>query len=158
MKGRAHSWLWGLAGLLVFALVAAGLYRGWHLLHPLADRLAPLDPSCDLRSGPCQVRFDDGSEARLGIEPRTIPVARPLTLTVSVHRLDVDGVEVDFAGTDMDMGFNRVALIRQGTDLFRGEAMLPLCVRQRMQWEAKVILHTPEGRWIAPFRFETRQR
>lgn len=36
-----------------------------------------------------------------------------------------------------------------------GEAMLPVCVRDRMTWEALVLVETAEGLLGAPFRFET---
>jgi hypothetical protein len=33
--------------------------------------------------------------------------------------------------------------------------MLPVCVRDRMTWEARVLLTTPRGLIDAPFRFTT---
>jgi hypothetical protein len=33
--------------------------------------------------------------------------------------------------------------------------MLPVCVRQRMTWEARVLLHYPQRMLAAPFRFDT---
>jgi hypothetical protein len=36
--------------------------------------------------------------------------------------------------------------------------MLPVCVRERMTWEARVLLHLPDGTLAAPFRFETTRR
>lgn len=155
--------LWGIAGLLAVALIAAALYRGWPILFPEVMQTAPLDPACDLRAGPCRARFPDGGTVRLGIEPRSIPVVEPLQLSVQVEGIDASAVEVDFAGTDMEMGFNRVRLLPappppRGGDVFVGQAMLPICVRSRMEWEAKVMLTTPQGLWVAPFRFETFRR
>ncbi|AGA90775.1 hypothetical protein Thimo_2014 [Thioflavicoccus mobilis 8321] len=147
--------LWALAGLLIAALVAVALYRGWPLLFPQAKRMAPLDPRCDLRAGPCTARFPGGGTVRLAIAPPAIPVARPLTLRVESAGLAPRAVEVDFSGTDMDMGFNRVSLSRTPSGVYEGRAMLPVCVRAQMEWEAKVMLHMPDGLWVAPFRFET---
>jgi hypothetical protein len=90
-----------------------------------------------------------------GIEPGSIPVLEPLTLWVRAQGLDVRGVEVDFAGVDMNMGHNRPRLEAVGPGEFRGGGMLPVCVRARMTWEARVLLRTPRGIWAAPFRFDT---
>jgi hypothetical protein len=82
-------------------------------------------------------------------------VLAPLTLRVEVRGLDPSGVEVDFSGVAMNMGFNRVSLQSAGPGQFEGEGMLPTCVRARMDWEAKVLLQTPSGLLGAPFRFTT---
>jgi hypothetical protein len=143
---------------LAIALVGLLVYRTLPLLYPAEAVRAPLDPLCDLRRGPCTARFPGGGMVRLGIVPRHIPVLEPLTLTVEVEGLEVSGVELDFAGTDMNMGYNRVRLAPSGPGRFLGEGMLPICVRSRMTWEAKVMLDTPRGLLVAPFRFDTVRR
>lgn len=152
---RSRPWPWLIAGLVAAGVIAAALFQAWPLLHPQVVARAPLDPDCDLRAGPCQVAFAEGGEVGLAIEPRAIPVMRPLRLTVDLSGLDPLWVEVDFAGTDMNMGYNRVKLLPAGSGRFEGEAMLPVCVRERMTWEAQVLLQTPRGLLSAPFRFDT---
>lgn len=96
-----------------------------------------------------------------------------------------DRVEVDFDGVEMEMGFNRIRLhpvdgnggvngngrpastriagdglpevraARSGPAQWRGQGMLPVCVRDRMTWEARVLLQYPQRLLAAPFRFET---
>jgi hypothetical protein len=66
-------------------------------------------------------------------------------------------VQVDFVGVDMDMGYNRPSLTEAGPGIYRGEGMLPICVRDRMAWEARLLIGTPAGLLAAPFRFETAQ-
>jgi hypothetical protein len=87
-------------------------------------------------------------------------------------------VEVDFAGFDMDMGYNRVALRPVGSPIdqeadqaadqiesqfgrqsgtYTGSGMLPICVRDRMTWEARVLIYLSDGILDAPFRFETKR-
>ena len=39
------------------------------------------------------------------------------------------------------------------TERWRGQGMLPVCVRARMTWEAQVLLHYADGLRAAPFRF-----
>jgi hypothetical protein len=154
---RPTALLWVIAGLLLVAVVAVAVYKAWPLLHPTLAEVAPLDPSCDLRAGPCDARFAGGGSVRFAIEPRSIPVVTPLRLVVQTTDFDVRAVEVDFAGVDMNMGYNRAALVPVGPGLYEGQGTLPVCVRARMEWEARVLVHTSDGISAAPFRFETRR-
>ncbi|WP_233490291.1 hypothetical protein [Thiocapsa marina] len=154
---RTTALLWVIAGLLLVGVVAVAVYKAWPLLNPTLVEVAPLDPSCDLRAGPCDARLAGGGRVRFGIEPRSIPVVTPLRLAVETTGLNVRAVEVDFAGVDMNMGYNRTALASVGPGVYEGQGTLPVCVRARMDWEARVLVHTPEGILAAPFRFETRR-
>jgi hypothetical protein len=54
----------------------------------------------------------------------------------------------------MDMGFNRASLTDAGDGRFTGTGLIPVCIRDRMLWEARVLA-TDGDAWIsAPFRFE----
>ena len=79
----------------------------------------------------------------------------PLTLSVEVKGLEVRSVEVDFEGMEMYMGFNRPRLKAEGNGRFLGETRIPVCVRDAMEWEAKVLLGTGRGMLAVPFRFIT---
>ena len=92
------------------------------------------------------------------MEPRNLPPLSPLRIAAQLEGIEAGSVEVDFAGTDMNMGYNRVALTESRAGHYEGKAMLPVCVRSRMGWEAKVMLHTSTGIFVAPFRFETVSR
>lgn len=153
----------GANGLLWFLLLGLGLtialVIAWRLgpvLEPTPVRVAALNPECDLRVGACTVSFADGSRVRLEIRPEGIPLITPLSLGVMVEGIQPSAAQVDFAGYDMDMGFNRTDLA-PGAEPghFEGSGMLPICIRDRMTWEARVLLQTPEGLLAAPFRFDT---
>ena len=152
---RTLTALWVAIGLGFAALVALALYKAWPLLYPEVLVTAPLDAACDLRSGPCTARFADGVEVRFGMEPRTLAPMVPLRIAADLHGIEPRSVEVDFAGTDMNMGYNRVLLNETAAGRYEGQGTLPVCVRTRMEWEAKVMLHTAAGILVAPFRFET---
>lgn len=147
--------LWGIAAALGVAIVAVVLMKAWPLLHPDISERAPLSADCDLLSQACSVRFAAGAEVDLDIQPRGIPAVHPLELRVSVKDLPSPRrVEVDFAGVDMAMGFNRTALsFDADTGVWVGQGMLPVCVRDRMTWEARVLLHYADRLLAAPFRF-----
>ncbi len=147
--------LWVAAGLLFAALTAAAVYKVWPILFPEIAATAPLNPDCDLRAGPCTVEFSQGGKVTFGIVPETIPVVKPLTLNVALEGLEAERVEVDFAGVDMEMGFNRPQLNATGAGRYSGPGMLPVCVRSVMEWEARVLIYTKSGIMAAPFRFST---
>ncbi|ADC61469.1 hypothetical protein [Allochromatium vinosum] len=154
-NSRRRVWLWlGLGSILGLGAILVIVQAVWPVLYPSASHVAPLDLRCDLRAGPCESRFG-GGRVRFGIEPRTLPVAAPLRLEVELSGLTAEAVEVDFVGVEMYMGFNRVALESLGEGRYAGHGMIPVCTSERMTWEARVLIHTPDGLLAAPFRFES---
>jgi hypothetical protein len=116
---------------------------------------AVVDPSCDLRAGPCTSTLPGGASVTFSIEPRSIPVVRPLQFEVDLQGLEAKGVQIDFSGVDMNMGFNRPTLQEQAPGHYTGEGRLPVCVRDAMEWEARVLIETDDGLVSAPYRFIT---
>ena len=147
--------LWSAAILLFLAVAGVAVYKVWPLLNPTLSEVATLDPDCDLRAGPCTGQLADGTRITFGIEPREIPVVQPLNLEVTVEGREIFGVEVDFTGVDMNMGFNRPKLERVGEGRYSGGGILPVCIRNAMEWEARVLASTENGLVAAPFRFIT---
>ena len=153
MKKR---FLWALVIVLAVGGTLLALYTVWPILFPRIIAVAPLMPDCDLRQGDCTAILPEGQgKIRFGIQPRSLPVLRPLALVAQVDGLTPLSMAVDFAGTDMNMGYNRVSLQPVGDGLWQGEATLPVCVRNRMTWEVRVLLQTQAGLMAAPFRFDT---
>ncbi len=147
--------LWLLVGLLLMAFIVVAIYKFQPLLHPDLAEVAPLDPNCDLRVGPCVGRFSDGTEISFSIEPRTIPLVETLQLKTTIKGVSAQGAEVDFIGLNMDMGFNRSKLKAEGDGRFSGTGVLPVCIMTVMEWEARVMMQTDQGVIAAPFRFKT---
>ena len=149
--------IWLAVTALALTAVAVSVYKAWPLLYPQTAERARLNPDCNLRESPCRVRFQSGGTVMLDIQPRGIPVLRPLEIQVELDALPTpQRVELDFAGVDMDMGYNRVVLhSAKNNGSYSGSGMLPICVRDRMTWEARVLLYRPDGILAAPFRFET---
>ncbi len=153
--------LWVVAGLLATAVIGVAVHKAWPVLFPPITKRAPLDPTCDISAAACTVRFADGGAVWLDIRPRGIPTAAPLS--VAVRLIDLprpQRVELDVVGVDMDMGYNRVSLMRsaEDPDVYTGQAMLAICVRERMTWEARVLLRLGDDTLAAPFRFDTSRR
>lgn len=147
--------LWIAAALLSAALATTAAVKLTPLLDPQQEIGLPLNTSCDLHAGPCASNLPGGGRLELSVEPRPIPVLKPLKLQVRVTGAPARSVEVDFAGVDMKMGFNRPRLAADGAGLFSGKTMLPVCVRDRMAWRATVLIESGNQRIAVPFQFET---
>jgi hypothetical protein len=152
---KSDRTFWLLAGLLFLLLIAVVIYKLWPQLNPELTQVAPLDPGCDLRAGPCVGKLPGGGRISFSIEPRNIPLVKDLQLGVETHGFTPGRVEVDFIGIDMKMGFNRSRLQADGRGRFSGSGVLPVCIRDAMEWEARVLVHTDQGVVAAPFRFIT---
>lgn len=140
---------------LALAVAAAVGARLWLASEPGTTVNAALDTSCNLHAGPCASAIPGGGRVELSLAPRPVPLLRPLAVTVKVEGLEARAVEVDFAGVDMNMGFNRPQLKSQGDGRYAGEATLPVCITGRMAWQASVMVTTDKVKAVAPFRFVT---
>ncbi len=141
--------------IIVAAAVLGGVafyYRDY--FEPGPAQVLPLS-DCDLHQGSCETDLPDGGKVSFSILPKTIPLTEPLQLQVQVQGKKVRKVDVDFSGVSMNMGYNRPRLKRVAEGSFAGEGLLPVCIRQRMDWEARLMLDTPDGLIIIPYRFET---
>lgn len=97
---------------LILALILIGVvgYRLSPLLMPKADVTVTPVTGCDLHQTPCDVALPAGGRLTLSLTPRPIPMAQPIEVAVRVAGLSPDRVQIDFAGVDMAMGFNRPTL------------------------------------------------
>lgn len=141
--------------LLLFCIAAVVAYKLNLGAKNAVELLAESDPDCDLRKGSCSAALIGGGGIEFAIEPRSIPVMKPLRVSVEVSDLDVNSVEIDFVGIGMEMGYNRTRLEKSAAGYFEGSAILPVCVLQRMPWEARLLLESDRGTIMAPFRFYT---
>ena len=108
--------------------------------------------ACDPGLQTCTAALPGGGQLELTIEPRPLRPLQPLDLSVRISGPAVRRVELDFAGSDMQMGYNRPVL--EGADgRFAGRTTLPVCVSGNMVWIATVLLATDDSRVAIPFRF-----
>lgn len=152
----ANRWLWGAVAVLALAVAGVFGYKLlWPLLNPEVVAEAPLDPDCRLQEGACTASLPEGGSLTFAIRPRPVYAMQDLKLEARPEGLEVYGMEVDFSGVDMNMGFNRFPLEREGSKRFTGSAVLPVCIRDRMAWDVTVYVRTRRGRMAFPFRLET---
>ena len=150
--------LWAIAGglLLAIAAIAAITYAQHRMTAIIAT--AEVATDCDLHSSTCTVTIPDRGEVSLSLRPRPVPVLEKLSINVQTRGLDVKGVTVDFKGVGMKMGVDRIELKHVGSNSYHGDGMLPVCIRNRMEWRANVMIHTGEGIIVAPFSLATHPR
>ena len=140
-------------GVLLIALVVVIGYKLSPLLLPKADVTVQPDPACNLQRQDCSVNLPGGGQVTLAMGTRPIPLVKPFAVTLSAQGVAPSRVEVDFAGIDMNMGYNRPELVAAGSGRFVGEATLPVCITGRMDWQATVLIEHGRERIAIPFRF-----
>lgn len=154
-KENTSEYLWTIVAVLGFVVILIFGYKIKASLSPQITATAERNASCDLRQGKCLSELPYGGTVSLLITPNTLPLLHPLSLTVEVAGVNVSTIEVDFIGIGMDMGYNRSKLDKVDAHHFKGKAVIPVCVRSKMEWEARVLLQTKKGVIMAPFRFYT---
>ena len=143
-----------IGGLLIVLIVVVG-YKLSPLLLPQSDLSITPDPACDLQKQACSVALPNGGKVFFSVNTQPIPLVKPFEAKVEVQGAEAKNVAIDFAGVDMDMGFNRPQLAEKTAGVFIAEVSLPVCVTGQMTWQATVLLDTPDARVAIPFRFVT---
>lgn len=154
MAREKRSFLADAAILLALALIAVVGYKYSPLLLPKADLTLTPTAGCDLNRQTCGAPLPGGGIIELAIEPRPIPVVKPMKVTVTVSGATATRVEIDFAGVSMNMGYNRLELTPTAEGRYAGEATIPVCVTGRMGWRATLMIETATQRIAVPFVFD----
>jgi cytochrome oxidase Cu insertion factor (SCO1/SenC/PrrC family) len=140
------------AGIVVLAflvLAAAAAYIWWRQLP------GRMEDGCSLHERRCSTAVPGGGRVMLGIEPRPLAYGQPWKLTVSFEETTADTIEVDFTGLTAPTSYNRAALAAAKDGGFEGEATLPWCSFEPMDWQATLLLGTGDQRRTAPFVLST---
>ncbi|WP_018875915.1 MULTISPECIES: hypothetical protein [unclassified Thioalkalivibrio] len=118
---------------------------------------------CDLNAGPCSADHPAGGTLTLGITPRPVPMLQPLELTLELDPAargnlgEPEALELDLAGVEMYMGFQRPRLEHTGGGRYVGETTLPICTTEAMTWAATVMPAGDADAARVQFRFVTRR-
>ena len=147
-----------LAAAAAFGTAGYFAAMAWERLFPTPLHVASAPAACDLHQGACTADFGAGRTVDLDIQPRSIPTLEPLTLQVRFAGIDPDTAHVSFNGVTMNMGVIKGELVPAGQGLYTGTAVLPVCIRRRMDWEARVIADDGDARWEAVFGFVVDER
>jgi hypothetical protein len=95
----------------------------------------------------------------LSLSPRPVQVARSLQASARLEGFGedaIESVEIDVAGVNMYMGYNRVPLQHQSSGHYAGPLMLAFCTNDEMNWQVTVLITLKEGHPIqVPFQLTT---
>lgn len=145
--------------LLIIATLATLGIALWYLLrYAFSDDsdvrwVAPAS-ACDIAQGPCSTPLGDGRRLTLAMQSEgPVRALETLPLAVSLEGSEMKGAVVSFEGLDMDMGLHRFPLAADG-QVYRGEGQVALCTDDVMDWRARVVVDTPEGRLGSWFDFQ----
>lgn len=118
-------------------------------------QVEPSDPLCDLQKGACSAQVKGLGNLVFEILPREILMNKPFKMTLKVAK-DIDAkVWVDFMGLNMNMGYNRPVMKKDGPNHYVTEATLPACTVDSMTWQATVLIRLKNKTYGIPFKFIT---
>lgn len=142
--------------LLVVAVLAGIVIEGRRQGDTDAPALRVLSlPPCRLDLGSCRARVGESEWLDLSISPRPVPAGTPFSASLSTHGVTVRAVEIEFEGTDMNMGLFRQPLSPQADGHFRSSVTLPVCATGTMRWHARLVVRTATETLVAPFELTT---
>lgn len=144
-----------LIGVLLIVLVVVVGYKLSPMLLPKADVTVQPEAGCDLQRQGCLAKLPGGGSVELEMGTRPIPLVQPFEVRVNAGNLQPGRVEIDFAGIEMNMGYNRLLLTPRGDGTYVAEATLPVCITGQMAWQATVLLESGHERIAIPYRFIT---
>ncbi|EHQ08386.1 hypothetical protein [Leptonema illini] len=120
-----------------------------------AEQEAPQIPLCDIHSGLCEGRLDDGTVVRFDITPKPVKALEALQFSVYVDGVSDAKVSVDLAMPAMYMGENKVALVPTGDGNYSGKGSVVKCTSGDRLWDAAVTIERAGKPSTIHFRFET---
>lgn len=134
-----------------FLIDSHDVYRWW-----AGDTHFVSAPStCNLHQDSCTVRLKNNLELTFEINPKPIPLMKPLQFRAYVNTIELPFIEIKLFATNMNMGFHTFKLYAKGDGLFVGEGMLPTCVVGNMLWQANLVIDKPQESIGATFYFKT---
>jgi protein SCO1/2 len=139
----------GIAILVLLLVAAAAAYLWWRQLP------GRVEDGCSLHERSCSAPVPGGGRVMLGIEPRPLRFGPAWKMTVSFEETAAEKVEVDLTGLDAPTSYNRVALAAAKDGAFEGDAALPWCGFEPMEWQATLLLGSGDQRRSVPFVLST---
>jgi len=153
----SRFWKWLVVEVIAVVLVGAyslidshDVYQWW----VGNTQFVQSDSTCDLHVNACKATLNDGTALLLEIEPKAIPLMKPLHFKVSAP-IDLPTIEMKLFATNMNMGLHTIKLTQTAKGIFEGEGMLPTCVVGNMIWQANVIFNQSTQSQGAIFTFQT---
>lgn len=112
---------------------------------------------CDLHMSACTTTLTDGNSVTFSIEPKTIPLMKPLTFRVQTFGIEDEEIDLSIYATNMNMGLHTFTMKKVSNGLYEAKGILPTCIVGNMIWRAEVVLNRPTQSIGAAYTFKTDQ-
>jgi len=110
---------------------------------------------CDLHQTSCTVKIQDGTEFTLSVEPKTIPLMKPLKFTIKSNNKNLENLTLSIYATNMFMGEFNLPIKNLGNGNYEAIGTLPTCPVGNMQWNADIKIEKATENIGARFQFKT---
>ena len=157
MQGKRFLKLFFIEALIVglvasyFLIDSHDVYRWW----AGNTKFTIANQECLLNTQRCEATLIDKSHLSLDIEPKPIPLMKPITFRVTLEDTTLPFVEATLFATNMNMGLHTFKLLSKGNGLYEGEGMLPTCIVGNMIWQINIVINQPTQSIGATFFFQT---
>lgn len=142
--------------MLIALLTISTLLTGCDNKTPVTEW--QLIENCNLHTQAC-ISAQGQQGVQLNIDPKPIPIARPLSIQVDLKDIAAETVQLEIAGINMYMGYNQTQLLTQNGRHWEGTSMLAFCTNEAMDWKLSVIITQKDGTQLkTPFQLTTRNR
>jgi hypothetical protein len=146
--------LWFVVAVLLISVVVLLSYIQFFKQSQEMVERVDLNPACQPSQLPCETKLHNGGDVQFDISPQPVEVMKPLDVRVELKHIKPQRVVAQFNGVGMNMGMNRYIFKKSKEGSYHATVTLPVCVRDRMDWEAEIFLETERGTIIVPFKFE----
>lgn len=118
--------------------------------------------NCNPQKTICKMKLD-----KLNMEvsfDKNIFYLKPFNISIKTDKkehIDIDFIQIDFKMKGMDMGLNRFKLRKASSEdnkqVWRGTALLPVCVTRRADWYSELEVVTKESKYVFTFPIVVKQ-
>jgi len=113
------------------------------------------DKNCDLHLSACSIKIQDGTSFELKVEPKTIPLMKPLTFSIKSNNPNLKNLYLNIYATNMFMGEFTLPIKNLGDGKYQAVGTLPTCPVGDMQWNADIRVEKLNETIGARFQFKT---
>ncbi len=143
-----------LSAILAYFLISSSDIYRWYVG---STSFVKQNRDCDLHKSTCSVKLKDGSIISLSINPKEIPLKKPIKLTVTTQGIKTKTLSLKVFAVNMNMGLIEKSLKKIKKNTYEGEVILPTCVVGDMIWNANIIADKTSKSVGAIFEFQTKK-
>lgn len=113
------------------------------------------DKACDLHLTNCAIKIQDGTTFDLDIEPKTIPLMKPMKFSFKSNNSKLKDLYLEIYAVNMFMGEFKIPIKNLGEGNYEAIVTLPTCPIGNMQWNAEIRVEKLNETIGARFQFKT---